>query len=87
MIHVEDTPWVKLPDERLGRYRASATADFFVMNDGGVESAGNGYAMCLSCGRTEPMPKNLEQPISLEFPHNGYHIAIHGVPVQKNHGT
>lgn len=48
-----DGPWVSLPNSALGRFRATTNGQVFFHSSG---SARNGYAICLDCGRAEPMP-------------------------------
>lgn len=46
-------PWLPLSNPVLGSFRSSATGRVF-NHSGGVNR--NGYAICLECGRAEPMP-------------------------------
>src|SRR6266850_4971331 len=56
--------WAPLPNPRLGRFRAAADGHVYHHSKG---SNGRGYALCLACGRAEPMsadgklPKKFEQ--------------------------
>ncbi|MBK9199174.1 DEAD/DEAH box helicase [Candidatus Skiveiella danica] len=46
-------PWLPLANQALGSFRSSSTGRVF-NHSGGVNR--NGYAICLECGRAEPMP-------------------------------
>lgn len=50
--------WLPLPNEELGSFRSSSTGRAF-NHSGGVNR--NGYAICLECGRAEPMPLHMDQ--------------------------
>ncbi len=50
-IHV-DAQWASLPNPRLGRFRASAEGSAYFHSSGMHDL---GYAICLKCGRSEPM--------------------------------
>lgn len=47
-----DGDWMPLANEQLGRFRATATGSVFHHSGG---ASGNGYAVCLECGRSAPM--------------------------------
>jgi DEAD/DEAH box helicase domain-containing protein len=51
--------WQVFSNPYLGRYRVDEDATI-LYNSAGPN--GNGYALCLSCGRAEPMPKDDELP-------------------------
>ncbi|MFA5517015.1 MAG: helicase-related protein [Desulfuromonadales bacterium] len=56
--------WIDLPHPALGRYRATTEGHIFHQSRG---LFGKGYAICLACGRSEPLtqddkPKLLIQP-------------------------
>lgn len=51
--------WLPLVNPKLGRYRASNTGAVFNYSAG---SAGHGYAICLTCGRAEPMVDDVTLP-------------------------
>lgn len=46
-------PWQTLPNPALGKFRSSSTGRVFNHSSG---ANGTGYAICLECGRAEPMP-------------------------------
>jgi ATP-dependent helicase YprA (DUF1998 family) len=50
-LHV-NAEWSMLPNARLGRFRASPEGSAFFHSSGEHE---RGYAICLTCGRAEPM--------------------------------
>ena len=52
-----DGLWRPLPNPVLGNFRSSPTGRVF-NHSSGVN--GNGYAICLECGRAEPMPSGLD---------------------------
>lgn len=54
-----DGEWLPLSNLKLGRYRSSSTGTVFNYSSG---SAGHGYAICLSCGRAEPMVNDVILP-------------------------
>lgn len=58
-IHGE---WSPLKNPNFGRYRASDTGKMFYQSKG---ENGTGYALCLGCGRAEPMTKDKEYPETL----------------------
>lgn len=50
--------WLPLPNPELGSFRSSSTGRVF-NHSGGVNR--RGYAICLECGRAEPMPLHADQ--------------------------
>jgi Lhr-like helicase len=58
--------WIPLPNPDLGRFRVTTKGHIFHQSRG---AAGNGYALCLECGRAEPMPINGELPEKFSKPH------------------
>jgi len=58
--------WTSLPNPSLGRFRISPTGHVFHQSRG---IHGTGYALCLECGRAEPMSKEGELPKTFEKPH------------------
>lgn len=54
--------WSPLKNPNLGQYRASNTGKMFYQSKG---ENGKGYALCLTCGRAEPMTKDNEYPDKL----------------------
>lgn len=59
MISMEGAEWVALPSPELGRYRVSYQAMIIHRSDG---LHGNGYAICLRCGRADSMTSRDELP-------------------------
>lgn len=58
--------WTSLPDRSLGRFRISQAGHVFHQSRG---IHGTGYALCLECGRAEPMTQGGELPKTFEKPH------------------
>ncbi len=58
--------WTSLPNPSLGRFRTSPTGHVFHQSRG---IHGTGYALCLECGRAEPMSKEGKLPKTFEKPH------------------
>ncbi|WP_312284145.1 helicase C-terminal domain-containing protein, partial [Candidatus Igneacidithiobacillus taiwanensis] len=64
--------WASLPNPSLGRFRVSPNGHVFHQSRG---INGTGYALCLECGRAEPMPKegdlpeNSDTPVAFREPH------------------
>lgn len=62
--------WLPLPNPDLGRFRATARGHVFHQSNG---IHGAGYAICLACGRTEPMSAELDDtprmPAAFSKPH------------------
>ncbi|MBI3149946.1 MAG: DEAD/DEAH box helicase [Betaproteobacteria bacterium] len=58
--------WTSLPNPSLGRFRISPAGHVFHQSRG---IHGTGYALCLECGRAEPMTQGGELPKALEKPH------------------
>ena len=54
--------WSPLKNPHLGQYRASNSGKMFYQSKG---ENGKGYALCLTCGRAEPMTKDNEYPDKL----------------------
>ena len=52
LISLEGADWLTMPSPRLGRYRLSAYGALYHYTDG---LHGQGYALCLRCGRAESM--------------------------------
>jgi len=59
LISMEGAEWVALPSSRLGRYRVNPQATILHRSDG---LHGNGYALCLRCGRAESMTSDDRLP-------------------------
>jgi DEAD/DEAH box helicase domain-containing protein len=57
--------WLALPDPELGRYRYSSSGQLYYYSDG---EAGQGYAVCLSCGRAESQHEKGRTPDRLRDP-------------------
>lgn len=60
LIDMSGTEWAALPSSSLGRYRHSNDATIINRSDG---LHGNGYAICLRCGRADSMMTNDELPL------------------------
>lgn len=58
--------WTALPTPSLGRFRASSNGHVFHQSRG---INGTGYALCLQCGRAEPMTKKGSRPALFQHPH------------------
>jgi len=65
-VAAQDGEWVHLTAREAGRYRASRNGIVFHHTLG---SEGNGYAICLACGRAEPeaAPENEAPPLPFEM--------------------
>ena len=61
-----DALWSPLPNPDLGRFRLSSRGHVFHQSRG---VNGTGYALCLECGRAEPMQANGELPGKFQQPH------------------
>ena len=62
-----DGEWVPLPNPNLGRFRVTTRGHIFHQSRG---VHGNGYAICLTCGRAEPMVEEDKVPEKFKKPHN-----------------
>lgn len=58
--------WTPLPTPHLGRFRASSNGHVFHQSRG---INGKGYAVCLQCGRSEPMTQDGKRPAMFQHPH------------------
>ncbi|MDR1063830.1 MAG: DEAD/DEAH box helicase, partial [Azoarcus sp.] len=58
--------WFPLPNPALGRFRVSTQGHVFHQSRG---IHGKGYALCLECGRAEPMPSDGTLPDVFQKPH------------------
>ncbi|MEZ6121433.1 MAG: DUF1998 domain-containing protein, partial [Pirellulaceae bacterium] len=61
-----DGDWLSLPNPELGRFRVSNRGHVFNQSKG---VNGQGYALCLECGRAEPMMPDGTLPAVLDNPH------------------
>lgn len=59
LISLEGADWLSMPSARLGRYRVSVRGSLFHRTDG---LHGEGYAICLRCGRTDSMLSDKRLP-------------------------
>ncbi|WP_176044616.1 DEAD/DEAH box helicase [Burkholderia vietnamiensis] len=59
-------PWNPLPNPELGQFRSSVKGHVFHQSRG---INGTGYALCLECGRAEPMQGSGAMPAVFERPH------------------
>lgn len=58
--------WLSLPNPDLGRFRVSNRGHIFNQSRG---FGGKGYALCLECGRAEPMLPDGSSPSMFDKPH------------------
>lgn len=58
--------WAPLPNPALGRFRVSTNGHVFHRSRG---IHGRGYAVCLECGRAEPMLPDGNRPAAFATPH------------------
>lgn len=58
--------WLSLPNPDLGRFRSTTQGHIFNYSGG---EYGKGYAICLECGRAEPILKKGELPSGFQAPH------------------
>jgi len=61
-----EAPWMPLPNPDLGRFRTSSKGHVFHQSRG---IHGTGYALCLECGRAEPMQTDGGLPDKFRQPH------------------
>ena len=59
LISLEGADWLAMPSPRLGRYRVSTRGSLFHRTDG---LHGQGYALCLRCGRADSMTATATLP-------------------------
>ncbi|RDE49212.1 MAG: DUF1998 domain-containing protein [Candidatus Accumulibacter meliphilus] len=59
--------WFTLPNPGLGSFRVSVDGHVFHQSRG---IHGNGYAICLECGRAEPMQADQSLPSAFQQPHS-----------------
>lgn len=55
LISLEGADWIPLPSPQLGRYRVSQNGSLFYRTEG---LHGEGFALCLRCGRADSMLKD-----------------------------
>ena len=70
LISLEGADWLAMPSPRLGRYRVSLRGSLFHRTDG---LYGEGYALCLRCGRADSMLADARLP--------GIFADEHGNPI------
>ena len=58
--------WLSFPNPELGRFRSTTQGHIFSYSGG---EYGKGYAICLECGRAEPVIKSGELPKGFQEPH------------------
>ncbi len=63
LVSIEGSDWMMLPDPRLGRYRISTHGQLIHHSDG---LHGQGYSLCLRCGRADSRTATAERPKSLQ---------------------
>ncbi|WP_419620680.1 DEAD/DEAH box helicase [Thiolapillus sp.] len=61
-----ESNWATLPNPDLGRFQMTTKGHIFHQSRG---INGNGYALCLECGRAEPMPYDDNLPSKFKEPH------------------
>ena len=81
LISLEGADWLAMPSSLLGRYRVSAHGSLFHRSDG---LYGEGYALCLRCGRADSMLPNGQLPGVFADEH-GNAIAHKRLRGGKNH--
>ncbi len=59
LISMEGSEWMSFPSPKLGRYRYSPNGSLFYRTDG---LHGEGFAVCLRCGRADSMPPDGNMP-------------------------
>lgn len=59
LISMEGAEWQAFPHPKLGRYRFSSSGSLFYRTDG---LFGEGFAVCLRCGRADSMPPDGKMP-------------------------
>src|SRR5262249_12645844 len=59
LIALEGAAWLAMPSPALGRYRVSTRGSLFYRTDG---VHGEGYALCLRCGRADSMTAEAQLP-------------------------
>jgi hypothetical protein len=82
LISLEGADWIAMPSSRLGRYRISAHGSLFHRTDG---LNGEGYALCLRCGRADSMTSNAKLPPSTFADEHGHPIPHKRLRGGKNH--
>lgn len=58
--------WRSLPNPALGRFRLTTRGHIFHQSRG---IHGKGYALCLACGRADPMVSDQHLPLAFQKPH------------------
>lgn len=61
-----DGDWIPLPNPLLGRFRVTTCGHIYHHSRG---THGTGYALCLHCGRAEPMQSDSSPPRAVVEPH------------------
>ena len=76
--------WTTFSDVRLGSYRQSSVVDMFLENKGAF---GRGFAVCMRCGRSEPMPEaeGEQSNIEREARHDRLHRSSNRSRVCSTH--
>ncbi len=64
-VLLPNAEWIPMVDPSLGRYRLSNKAEIFSYSDG---QHGEGYAVCLSCGRAEAQTQQGRSPVQMKDP-------------------
>lgn len=66
LVSLEGSDWLSLPTSVLGRYRFSNNGSLFYRTDG---NHGEGFALCLRCGRADAMLPGGDPPVIFTEPH------------------
>lgn len=75
-VLIPNAQWMPLPDPTLGRYRFSQRGELFSFSDGEL---GQGYAVCLSCGRAESQSQAGRSPEMMKNPKREHtHTRLRG---------
>jgi DEAD/DEAH box helicase domain-containing protein len=82
LISLEGADWIAMPSPRLGRYRISARGSLFHRTDG---LYGEGYALCLRCGRADSMTADAKLPPITFADEHGHPISHKRLRGGKNH--
>ena len=82
LISLEGADWLAMPSPSLGRYRVSGSGSLFHRTDG---LHGEGYALCLRCGRADSMTSDAKLPPITFADEHGHPISHKRLRGGKNH--
>ena len=82
LISLEGADWLAMPSPRVGRYRVSGSGSLFHRTDG---LHGEGYALCLRCGRADSMTSDAKLPPITFADEHGHPISHKRLRGGKNH--